>query len=169
MGVNCQQSEEEGKLQIWDFYTASLGKRSKERHVYESLKVADLSLRFAREDMHQQLESEWLRVEENMSTLYRFNDEKATLELELTRDIPSFRMRKSTAIRAIMKGVHSDSVYEQLEGAHDGIVDFKLDDARDPARSLIRIRNIRNVGFDGKWHELNVGEDFRVTVAVSIK
>ncbi len=164
LGVNCEEYEKEDKLRIWDFYTASLGKRSNEKHAYDSLKVMDLSLRVAKEDMHEAPQPEWLRVIDNASTWYRFNDEKSMLEVELTRFIPSFRLRKSTAIRAIMKGVHSSWVYEQLEGAHEGIIDFKLDETSDPAQNLIRIRNLRNVGFDGRWHRLNIAENLEVTI-----
>lgn len=53
LGVNCEECEKEDKLRIWDFYTASLGKKSNEKYAYDSLKVADLSLRIAQEDMHE--------------------------------------------------------------------------------------------------------------------
>jgi KaiC/GvpD/RAD55 family RecA-like ATPase len=164
LGVNYEESEKEDKLRIWDFYTASLGKTSNEKYAYNSLKVMDLSLRIAKEDMHEAPQPEWLRVIENSSTWYRFNDEKAMMEVELTRFIPSFRFRKSTAIRAIMKDVHSNWVVQQLEGAHDGILDFKLDETSDPAQNLIRIRSLRNVGFDGRWHKLKISENFEITL-----
>jgi KaiC/GvpD/RAD55 family RecA-like ATPase len=164
LGVNCEESEKEDKLRIWDFYTASLGKKSNEKYAYDSLKVADLSLRIAKEDMLEAPQPEWLRVVDNSSTWYRFNDEKSMMEVELTRFIPSFKMRKSTAVRSIMKGVHSSWVYEQLEGAHDGIIDFKLDETSDPPQNLMRIRSLRNVHFDGRWHVLKVAENFEVTL-----
>jgi KaiC/GvpD/RAD55 family RecA-like ATPase len=164
LGVNFEEHEKEDKLRIWDFYTASLGKRSNEKYAYDSLKAADLSLRIAKEDMHEDPHPEWLRVIDNSSTWYRFNDEKAMMEVELARFIPSFKLRKSTAIRAIMKDVHSNWVYQQLEGAHDGIIDFKLDETSDPAQNLIRIRSMRNVGFDGRWHELKIAENLEVTI-----
>lgn len=162
LGVNCEYYEKQDKIRIWDFYTATLGKRSNEKFSYDSLKVADQSLRIAQEDMHEAPQPEWLRVIDNASTFYRFNDEKQVLELILTRFIPSIRLRKSTAIRAIMKGVHSNWDYEQLEGAHDGVIDFKLDETSDPAQNLIRIRNLRNVPFDGRWHKLKVTENLEV-------
>ncbi|MGA8856684.1 MAG: ATPase domain-containing protein [Candidatus Bathyarchaeia archaeon] len=164
LGVNCEECERKDKLRIWDYYTASLGKKSNEKYAYDSLKVADLSLRIAKEDMHEAPQPEWLRVIDNASTWYRFNDEKSMLEVDLTRHIPSFKVRKSTAIRAIMKNVQSTWVYEQLEGAHDGIIDFKLDETSDPAQNLIRIRNMRNVGFDGRWRKLKIAENLEVTL-----
>ena len=164
LGVNCEESEKEDKLRIWDFYTVSLGKKSNEKYAYDSLKATDLSLRTAKEDMQEAPQPEWLRVIENSSTWYRFNDEKVMMEVEMTRFIPSFKLRKSTAIRGIMKGVNSMWVYEQLEGAHDGIIDFKLDETSDPPQNLMRIRSLRNVHFDGRWHVLKLAENFEVTL-----
>jgi KaiC/GvpD/RAD55 family RecA-like ATPase len=164
LGVDCETSEKEDKLRIWDFYTASLGKKSSEKYAYDSLKAMDLSLRVAKEDMQEAPQPEWLRVVENSSTWYRFNDEKAMMEVEMTRFIPSFRLRKSTAIRAMLKSVHSNWVYEQLESAHDGIIDFKLDETSDPPENLMRIRSLRNVHFDGRWHVLKVAENFEITI-----
>ena len=149
LGLNSEECEKEDRLRIWDFYTATLGKKSSEKYSYDSMKVMDLSLRTAREDMLEAPQPEWLRVIENTSAWYRFNDEKAMLEVELTRFIPSFKIRKSTAVRGIMKDVHSGWVYQQLEGAHDGIIDFKLDETSDPAQNLMRIRSLRNVASDG--------------------
>ena len=164
LGVKAEECEKEDRLRIWDYYTASLGKKSNEKYAYDSLKVADLSLRIAKEDMHEPAQPEWLRVIDNASTWYRFNDEKSMLEVDLTRHIPSFKVRKSTAVRAIMKNVQSSWVYEQLEGAHDGIIDFKLDETTDPAQNLLRIRTMRNVGFDGRWHRLKIDENFEVSL-----
>jgi KaiC/GvpD/RAD55 family RecA-like ATPase len=164
LGVNFDELEKEDKLRIWDFYTTSLGKKSSEKYAYDSLKVMDLSLRFAKEDMLRAPQPDWLRVIDNASTWYRFNDEKAMMEVELTRLIPSTKLQKSTTIRGMMKDVHSNWVYQQLESAHDGVIDFKLDETSDPARNLMRIRIMRNVAFDGRWHVLRVGENSEVTL-----
>jgi KaiC/GvpD/RAD55 family RecA-like ATPase len=164
LGVNCEEYEKEDDLRIWDFYTATLGKKSNERFAYDSLKAADLSLRTAKEDMQEAPQPEWLRVIDNSSTWYRFNDERTMMEIELSRFIPSFRLRKSTAIRAVMKDIHSNWVLQQLEGAHDGIIDFKLDETLDPAQNMFRIRSLRTVGFDGRWKKLAIGQNFEITL-----
>jgi len=162
LGVNCEENERSDNLRIWDWYTATLGKKSDEKYAYDSLKAADLSLRVAKEDMRESPQPEWLRMIENASTWYRFNDEKAAMELELTRFIPSLRLRKSTTIRAMLKDTHSNWLCQQLEGAHDGIIDLKLDETADPAQNMLRIRSMRNVGFDGRWHRLKIKENFEV-------
>ncbi len=45
----------------------------------------------------------------------------------------------------------------------DGIVDFRLEDRNNEAVNLMRIRSMRNVGFDSKWRMLRIGENFEVT------
>ena len=107
---------------------------------------------------------ELLTIVDNVSTLARFNDERAWVEFILTRGIPSAYLTKSTTLAGITLGVHPDSVYKQLEVAADGVIDFKLDAESDPPRNLIRIRSLRNMRFDGRWRELAFGEDYNVTL-----
>lgn len=58
-----------------------------------------------------------------------------------------------------------EQVYLQLEDAADGIVDLKLkDDEGDEPVSLIRVRCVQNVVFDGRWHALKVGDNFEVSL-----
>lgn len=47
-GLNLEQLEKEEKLSIFDWYTATLGQKSKEDDAVDSLKVADLSIRYAK-------------------------------------------------------------------------------------------------------------------------
>lgn len=51
-------------------------------------------------------------------------------------------------------------VYKQFEGTCDSVIDFKLDETGEETRDLIRIRNMRNVSFDRRWHALGIGENF---------
>ncbi len=64
----------------------------------------------------------------------------------------------------LVRGVHSDWVYKQLQLAADSVIDFKLDELSDPPRNLISVRNLRDVGFDGRWHPLKISENFEVTL-----
>jgi KaiC/GvpD/RAD55 family RecA-like ATPase len=163
-GLEAQELERDEKLMIYDWYTATLGQKSTEKHRVDSLKVNDLNLYFSKEWMRIPSSPDLLRVTDNISCLDRFNDEKNWVEIFLSRAIPSTSRANSTTIRGIVNGVHSDWAYKTLEASVDGIIDFKLDETTDPARNLIRIRNMRNVGFDGRWHPLKVGENFEVTI-----
>jgi KaiC/GvpD/RAD55 family RecA-like ATPase len=69
-----------------------------------------------------------------------------------------------TSFSAFTRGLHGESVYRKLEAEADGVIDFKLDEAADPPRNLIRIRSLRDVGFDGRWHPLRINENLEVDV-----
>jgi KaiC/GvpD/RAD55 family RecA-like ATPase len=164
LGLNVAELEKSENLGILDCYTVTLGRKSKEKNAWNSLKIADLSIYFSQEEMSAPPEPEHMVITDDESTIARFNDEKAWVELELTRMIPAMRSRQMTSIGGIMKAIHSDWVYKRLEAASDGVIDFKLDDASDPPRNLMRIRSMRDLHFDGKWHELRVGEHSEVTL-----
>lgn len=164
LGVNSEQLENETKLRIWDEYTATLGQKSKEKYAVDSLKVSDLSILFSRDFMRRPPQPDTLVILDNASTVARFNDEKSLVELLLTRAVPAYRMLKSTAVVGAIRGIHSSWVYEQMEAASDGIIDFKLDETADPPRNLMRIRSLRDVGFDGRWHQLKIGANLEVTL-----
>jgi len=63
-----------------------------------------------------------------------------------------------------MKDVHSEWGCKVLEGAVDGIVDFKLEEDGKTTRDIMRIRSMRNVGFNREWHTLKIGDNFEITL-----
>lgn len=169
LGLKTEELEKKDRLRIWDFYACQLGQKSKEKLCIDSLKVADLSILFSRQVMagHPDLGREaygpeWLRIGDNGSALGRFNDEKAWVDFRLTRDIPTGSSTKSTAIVGFIKGLHSNWAYEQLEAAADGIIDFKLDETGEETRNFIRLRSMRNVDFDSRWHPIRLTQEFEV-------
>ncbi len=169
VGLNVDELEKDDKLRIYDWYTPTLGRKSKEKYGIDSLKVADQSIEFrlSEDDLNHPEETEWpesLRIVDNFSTLARFNDEKAWIEFMLTRVIPIGSVRKSTLVFGIMKDVHSQWAYKQLEGSAEGIIDFNLEESGERTRDLMRIRTMRNVHFDRELHELNLGQNFEVTM-----
>jgi len=153
-------------MTTYDWYAKTLGQKSREKRGMESLRIADASTEFERLYMSQRetKPSERLVISDNSGTLARFNDEKLCVEFWLTRSFPSNKHRKSTGIFGFLKGVLSGWVYDQLEAAADGIVDFKLDEGGEEPSNLIRIRAMHQVGFDGKWHALKIGENAEVTL-----
>ncbi len=165
LGMNLQELETSRKLEIYDWYSATLGQKSKEKYAAESLKATDLSIMTAKATRHEISEGafpEYLRIWDNCSVLARFNDDKAWVELLITRTFPRAFHTKSTLIVGVMRGIHSDWVYRQLEDAADGVVDFKLEEDGGDARDLMRIRSIRSVTFDRKWYDLRRGQNFEV-------
>jgi KaiC/GvpD/RAD55 family RecA-like ATPase len=164
LGLRVEEFEQKDRFWITDLYTASLGRKSKEKFAPDSLKVADMSLWIAKEVMADSPAPEFLVISDNGSVLDRFNEEKNWVELYLTRPIPMGKSRQLTQLMGFMSGVHSSWAYKQLEAAVDGIVDFKLDEGSDPVQNLIRIRSLRKVGFDGRWHRLKVRENMEVAI-----
>ena len=152
LGLPVEDMEQKDRLWITDFYTLSLGQKSKERFAPESLKVADLSIWIAREAMVESPAPEFLVIADNSSILDRFNDEKNWVELYLTRPIPMAKPRQMTQIIGFMGGIHSNWAYKQLEAAVDGIVDFKVEEVGEETRDLMRIRTMRKMRCDRRWH-----------------
>jgi KaiC/GvpD/RAD55 family RecA-like ATPase len=163
-GLDSGELEAKDRLQIWDFYSATLGQKSKERYGFDSLKVADLSITISRGQMHREPSPNHMYITENSSVLTRFNDEKSTVEYLLTRALPAATITKSTSVRGIITGVHSDSVYNQLEAAADGVIDLKVEEVVGEARNLIRIRKMLNAPYDARWYKLKVDSNFAVTL-----
>jgi len=163
-GIDPGELEKNEKFSIIDFYTTTLGQKSKEKHAVGSLKVADMSIFVAKNVMQGPSEPDVLRLTDDHSVLSRFNDEKIWVEFLLTRSVPSVSMTNQIGVRAVMKNVHSDWVYKKLEGAHDGTLEFKLEELGNTSKDLVRIKTIRNAIFDREWHELKIRENFEVGV-----
>ena len=169
LGLNMDELERSDRLRMYDWYTPTLGRRSKERYGIDSLRVADQSIEFrlTEDDLKGPAESEWfesIRLADNFSTLARFNEEKAWVEFMLTRVIPIGPVKKSTLIFGIMKGVHSEWAYRQLEGSVDGIIEFKVSEVAGTLRDVVQIRTMRNAHYDRQMTELKVQGNFEVAL-----
>jgi KaiC/GvpD/RAD55 family RecA-like ATPase len=169
LGLKVDELESNDRLRIYDWYTPTLGRKSSEKYGIESLKVADQSIQFrlSEDDLNNPEESEWpesLRIVDNFSALARFNDERSWVEFMLTRVYPIGSAKKSTLVFGIMKGVHSEWAYKQLEGSADGIIDFKLEEVGGKIRDVMQIRTMRTVHFNREPTELNVEQNFEITL-----
>ncbi len=163
LSLDVEDLEKDDKLRIWDWYTCTLGLKSKEKYAVDSLKVQDLSIGFSQSEMRSPPAPDLLRIFDSSSTVARFNDEKSFVELILTRGIPVASLRTATTIRGLMRGLHSEWVYKQLEAGSDSVIDFKLEEG-EVTKNLIRIRIMREVGFDSRWHPIQIGKNFEVTL-----
>jgi KaiC/GvpD/RAD55 family RecA-like ATPase len=172
LGLNAEELEGNSRLVLWDWYMATLGRKSKEKFVVESLKAADLSIWYSKYLLAEtgpaavgwRLGPDVLRIADDTSCLARFNDEKSWVELVVARASPSASLMKSTRIAGVMSGSHSEWAYKQLEAAADGIIDFKLEEADGEARNYMRLRTMRNVPSDSKWHLLKLSDNLEVTI-----
>ncbi len=160
LGLDVDKLEKEDRLRIWDFYTLTLGKKSREKYAPPSLKVPDLSIWFAKAQLRTSPDA--IVIGENNSIVGRINDEKSWVEFWLNRYIPNARTSQVRHVGGLMLGVHSEWAYKQFESAADGIVDFKVEELSGELRSLMRIRVMRDVAFDSRWHPLKIGENFEI-------
>lgn len=167
LGLDAEGLEKEEKLRIIDWFTIQLGKKSQEKYAMASLKVADLSIHYARTVIPRIRATDHvtLRVMDDALVLLRFNDEKSYIDFWRTRLVPTTGPNSnSTAIPSAPKGVYPEHIYKAIEVTQDGIVDFKLEEEGKTTRDLIRIRSMRNIQFDREWHELKIGDNFEVTL-----
>jgi KaiC/GvpD/RAD55 family RecA-like ATPase len=164
LGLDVEELERTDRLWITDAYSAAIGQKSKEKFAVESLKVADLSIWIAREAMADLPAPEFLIIQDNVSVLDRFNAERNWVEMYLTRPIPMSKVRQMTNLHGIIEGIHSAWAYKQLEVAVDGIIDFKLDESGEETRSMMRIRNMQNTSYEGRWHQLRTEENCEVAL-----
>jgi len=173
LGVDVARLEADDKLRVFDWYTATLGRKSNEKYAFYSLKAADLSVlhskyMMASEDAVELLRPspspDWLRIVDDLSCLARFNEEKSWVEFVRTRLFPISSLWTSTGIGGVIKGVHSEWVYKNLEAAADGVIDIRLDETSEEAKSMMRIRSMRNMGFDSRWHPLKMAETSEVSL-----
>jgi KaiC/GvpD/RAD55 family RecA-like ATPase len=156
--------EANGTLRIFDWYTATLGRKSKEPLSQDSLRIADLSIQFSRGEIPGPPIPYVLGITDNASVLARFNDEKPWIEFALTRAIPSSYARQSTSIDGILNGVHSEWASRQLEAAYDGVIDFKLEQDGKQTRDVMRVRSLRDLTHDREWHELRVDSNLEISI-----
>jgi KaiC/GvpD/RAD55 family RecA-like ATPase len=140
---------------FYDFYIPTLGQKSKEKYT-GSLKVADMSIIFSQQILRSSKAPELLRIWDNASTLSRFNDEKNWVEFELTRRFSTAAVQNSNLILPVIRGIHSEWAYKQLETNADAIIDFRLDETGDQTRNIVRISNFRNVDFNSQWHQVEI-------------
>jgi KaiC/GvpD/RAD55 family RecA-like ATPase len=173
LGIEVKQLEADDKLRVFDWYTATLGRKSEEKYAFYSLRAADLSVLFSKYLMATENavdlvtptpSPDWLRILDDASCLSRFNEEKSWVEFVRTRMIPIASLWKSTGIVGVIRGIHGDWAYKNMEAASDGVIDVKLDETTGEVRTVFRIRSMRIGGFDSRWHPLTVNENSEVRI-----
>ncbi len=93
---------------------------------------------------------------ESMSQTLRFNEEKPYLEYLISRFIPNERRAKRIDLAGVLRGVHTESFYKQLEGAVDGVIDLRVMERDEEAKNFLRIRSLKGQPHDARWHEIQI-------------
>ena len=114
LGLDSEKTEGSGLLTISDWYTATLGRKSKEKLAKDSLKVADLSIELAKADLVASPRPDTLIVVDNISTMARFNEERAGSRHSDGRRGCGYRSRQESCV-----GERDDTVEHNQDPCHN--------------------------------------------------
>ncbi len=171
LGVNVASSEESDLFRVIDSFTVTTGIGLPERKLgkverYQS-KSIHLSI-WADAAMHEitegvpDIEHRRLHLDDNLSVLAQYNDEKALVDYWRTRFVPWSRSLHLSVLHSLTTGVHSASFYNQFEALCDGIFDFQSREGENGMEQYFRIRTIRGRAHDSRWRHLRLATNGRV-------
>ncbi len=172
LGIDTSRREHAGELRVDDWYSVAMKPETSSPQLaqvngtyyrYGSVKVADLSLEMSRLLKGTYLLDKWsddqtgvLAIAESFSMLLRFNEEKHFLEWFENRDVPLQRKLNRISLPAFGRGLHSDSFYRRLENICDGVIDVRLLERDDEAKSYLRVQSLKEQRHDSRWHEIEI-------------
>jgi KaiC/GvpD/RAD55 family RecA-like ATPase len=178
LGVDVEQAIMSDLLDLDDFHSATLTggrlenastepERTREGIRFHSLRVQDLSLAFLKTSKgapeKTAVVNVWppgsLVVDECLSSLARFNEEKPLLEWYESRVCPELRRVKRITMVGLSRGIHSDWFYNRFEGFTDGVIDIQLREHEEEIKNFLRVRNLRGQPHNSKWHEIEIKEN----------
>jgi hypothetical protein len=170
--LNVKALEEKKTLHILDSYTVQTGLGAPEtplskaqKVMGESVKVSDWSIADAQTmKMPSEEDTGWLHVDDNVSALANYNDEKAILNYWRMRMVPGARRPQMAFLNALLTKTHSDSFYQQFEALSDGILDFRSKEDGTRLVQEARVRVVRGKACDTRWRRLNLLENGEVAV-----
>lgn len=176
LGVDVSAATSERRFTLDDWYSATLtggrlgGGGSSESEPIEggirilSLRAADLSVQWLKDteqgfqpwDVAETWPPGALTVFESQSQALRFNEEKPYLEYLITRALPNERRAKRIDLAGILRGVHTESFYKQLESIVDGVIDLRIMERDEEVKNLLRVRSLKGQPHDTHWHEIQI-------------
>jgi len=177
-GIDVGTAVKGGRLVVEDWYSASLsggqveaaGVRAGAFEIVDgelrakTLKVADLSVEWLKTSKTgpkaYDIVDHWppgsLVLVESFSTILRFNEEKPFVEWIESRVNPEERRRRGITVQGLVRGIHSDWLYKRMESASDGVIDIRVMERGEEAKSLLRIRSLKGQPHDSRWHEIQI-------------
>jgi KaiC/GvpD/RAD55 family RecA-like ATPase len=170
LGVNLAEKERDEMLTVIDSYTAQIGigapEGPKESVVRRTLKISDWSIAVG-QDMKRVRDvgeiEEHLHIDDSLSVLLQYNDEKSVVDWVRTRALPQTRSHKELWFLSLATRIASESFYRQLELLCDGILDFKSEEKEGELAHYLRLRAMRGKPFDSRWRKLQVSQHGEVT------
>ncbi len=97
-----------------------------------------------------------LHIDDNISILLQYNQEKDFIDFYRTRMIPLARVTEMTALVGMLTEVASDSFYRKFEAVCDGILEFKTEDKEGRIEQFVRVSAMRDKSYESGWRRLRL-------------
>lgn len=178
MGVDVALAQESGRLIVDDWYSATLAggrlePKGAQAGIVEaipggmrvlSLRITDLSVEWLKTaksgpqsyDKWADMPAGTVGIGESTSVLLRFNEEKPFVEYMETRSMPENRKFKRIIFYGLVRGIHSEWLYNRFEAACDGVIEIKVMEHEGEAKNFIRLTSLKGQQHDARWHEIAI-------------
>ncbi len=170
-GVDLEKAEDKGIFRIYDSYTPSTGlelPEGRRERVLGSVNLADWSTSEKRDiERPAEAEKRWLHIDDDVSVLLQYNDEKEFHKSRRDRGLPWVRALELVLFQPIATGLFSENLYRQMESVCDGIIEFRTLDEAGRVENYARVRMIRGKSLDSSWKLLKVHGNGEVTFDTS--
>ena len=180
LGLNVKQLEEDMKLRIIDSYSPQTGLREEKdipstgdirERVAASMRLSDWSISDAKLLKGGGISEEnkrWFHVDDDVSILLNYNQEREFLDYWRLRNIPSARAQEQVMLHGVLTGTASEQFYRKFESLSDGIIEFRSEEkALASIEQFVRVSTLRNKTCDTRWRRLNVLDTGEVKLADS--
>ncbi len=173
LGTDVPVLEEKDILRIIDSFTITTGIESPERNLktFERYQSKSIHLaEWAEAAMHEitegvpENERRRLHLDDNLSVLAQYNEEKAFVDYWRTRFVPWSRSLHLTVVHSLSTGVHSSAFYNQFETLCDGIFDFQSREGKNGIEHYFRVRTVRGRPHDSSWKRLHLERNGRIII-----
>lgn len=170
LGLNAKELEEASLLHITDSYTIQTGIGVPETpDIVEthSLKLSDWSISDAKalKSGIPDEDKRGMHIDDNISVLLQYNQEREFIDYYRTRLIPYFRAYERLVFHSILTGAASDSFYRKLESLCDGIIEFRSEERGGQIGQYVRVSAMRGRSHDSRWRQLLLLENGEVALA----
>jgi KaiC/GvpD/RAD55 family RecA-like ATPase len=170
-GVDVEAAEDQGIFRIDDSYTPTTGldlPQPTRKSGLGSLNLEDWSVR-EKSDIEKPTEAEkrWVHIDDDISVLLQYNDEKLLHKMRRDRAMPWARALELVLFQPIATGVFSESFYRLMESSCDGIIEFRTLEEAGRMENYARARMIRGKTLDSRWKLLKVHDNGEVAVDTS--
>jgi len=160
LGLDVSRLEQEKTLFFLDSYTVTTGlalAEHPETPTNRSVNLSEWGESIVKEFKEGATKAiEHLHIDDDLSVLLQYNDERVFIEWWRTKLIPAARANNSVGLHPVVTGVASEAFYKQVESSSDGIIDFRSREESGRVEQYMRVRMMRNTTCDSSWRRLRL-------------